>query len=112
MYFLLILIILTLIFFVSWLFFSQKVIQIKREEGIPIRGILKYYAQNKIEESNKLVIVKWLILSFFASLIPCLWIIFFTWGTDHSFWIGLFSIFWFYWLTRMLLWEKSDISSR
>ena len=80
-----------------------------KEKKLQLRGIAKKYALENMEPATEKIIQNWIYSCFFFSIIPCLWIGYFSWGTDYSFLVGLFPLLWYYFITRYFLWEKHDL---
>ncbi|MDH5721013.1 MAG: hypothetical protein OEZ13_10455 [Spirochaetia bacterium] len=93
-----------------WLYLNTtQFLIIKKEKNLKLRGIAKKFALESMDDKTESKLQRWLISCAIASVAPCLWVGYFSWGTDYSFMIGLFPLLWYYFLTRYLLWEKHDL---
>ena len=104
-----ILIVSTIIIGAAWLFYTVKTIQLIWKK-YPLRGIIKFFTLEMVNEEMKKTVAIWLVISAIFSIIPCIWSLYLTWKTDYSFLIGLFPIMWYYTLTRYLFLEKKDLT--
>lgn len=91
-----------------WLFFTYKAMQAKKE--YKWRGLIKFMIQKMTSSEQKTPILHFIYASAVFSIVPCLWVLHYTWLTDHSFLIGLFPLVWYYTGVRFLMFEKKDLA--
>jgi hypothetical protein len=74
------------------------------------RGIVKLVSLNGVPQAMGAVYTKWFASLCAFYLLGSLAVGFFVWPTDHSFFVVLFPLLFYYFFARYFLWEKADLT--
>ncbi len=91
--------------FIAWLILTVNLLKAKVTR---FRGLLKHYTNGEYSEQQG-TLKLWFLITALLSIVPCIWVSYYSWATDYSFLIGLFPIVWYYFLTRFVMFEKADL---
>ncbi len=77
---------------------------------LPWRGFVKIASLAGVPAALETTYRRWLValVAFFA--LTCLSVAVVVWATDHSFFVVLFPLLFYYFFARYLLWEKQDLT--
>ncbi|MBV6494123.1 MAG: hypothetical protein LDLANPLL_02149 [Turneriella sp.] len=74
------------------------------------RGIVKTLSLNGTPENLALLYPRWLLAFGAFFLLACVSVGYGVWSTDHSFFVVIFPLLFYYFFARYFLWEKSDLT--
>lgn len=103
--------VITLLAFAHWLFLSREALAILSKHGIPLRGIFKKIVMTPelFSDEEYKALLFWKRTGLLYSILPVITQSMLVWNTDHSFWIVLFPMLWYYVLNRFFAWERDDL---
>jgi hypothetical protein len=108
-YLLLLLLLLNFGAFVAFALFSVQLHHSKPAE-LPWRGLVKLVSLTGIPAALEQTYRKWLTTFAIFFGFTCLTVAVLVWATDHSFFVVLFPLLFYYFFARYLLWEKQDLA--
>ncbi|MCS6972149.1 MAG: hypothetical protein N2Z22_06915 [Turneriella sp.] len=105
----LIFLVLSVLSFLYWLFVTLQLHQ-QKPMTLPWRGIVKLVALKGVPGGLEKLYPRWFraLWAFYA--LGCITVALYVWDTDHSFFVFIFPLLFYYFFIRYFLWEKADLS--
>lgn len=100
---------LTVFSFVGWLFYSVQVHRSKPAD-LAWRGIVKIVALEGVPQTMNAVYGRWFVLLWAFFVLTCITVAIAVWPTDHSFFVVIFPLLFYYFFIRYFMWEKDDLT--
>ena len=100
---------LTAISFAGWVFYSLQIHRSKPSD-LAWRGIVKMVALNGVPQSIAAAYSRWFVAFWAFFIFTCVTVALAVWATDHSFFIVIFPLLFYYFFVRFFMWEKADLA--
>ncbi len=101
--------VITVILAIVWINRTWKLIESGKLPEGQIRGMLKFYHRNELNEEINGEVKKWLAIFIVLSLFAWASVAVFFWNSNLNFIIGIFPFLWHFMVARYFLWEKHDL---
>ncbi|MFO1469843.1 MAG: hypothetical protein U1F27_02235 [Turneriella sp.] len=108
-YLVVIFLVLTIIAFAGWLFYSVQIHRAKPGD-LAWRGIVKMVALNGTPQAISNLYSRWFWAFWSFFILTCITVALAVWATDHSFLIVIFPLLFYYFFVRYFMWEKADLA--
>lgn len=95
--------------FAAWLFYSLKIHRAKPQD-LHWRGIIKLVALSGVPAAIAGFYRAWFASFWAFFVLTCITVALATWATDHSFFIVIFPLLFYYFFVRYFMWEKADLT--
>lgn len=93
----------------AFVYLSLQVHRSKPRE-LAWRGFVKLVSLGDVPAALSHIYRRWLASFAFFFALTCITVAVFAWSTDHSFFVVLFPLLFYYFFARYLLWEKQDLA--
>jgi len=90
--------------------YASYALQQKKPKDLRWRGLVKIVSLSGVPNAIAVVYPRWFgaLVTFYVAL--CIWVAYWVWGSDHSFFVVLFPLLAYYFFMRFFFWEKSDLN--
>ncbi len=95
--------------FAAFAYYCMQLQRVKPKD-LPWRGLVKLVSLGTVSDEFARCYRLWFIAFAGFFLITCITVSIFVWATDHSFFVVLFPLLFYYFFARYLLWEKQDLA--
>lgn len=81
-----------------------------KPKDLPWRGLVKLVSLGDLPAEFGKSYRRWFVAFVVFYLVTCVTVSIHVWATDHSFFVVLFPLLFYYFFARYLLWEKQDLA--
>jgi hypothetical protein len=93
----------------AFVYFSVQLHRAK-PKGLAWRGLVKLVSLGEMPADFGSSYRRWFVTFVVFYLVTCTTVSVYVWATDHSFFVVLFPLLFYYFFARYLLWEKQDLA--